>query len=140
MIYELTHPLATFERATDGSAGYDLRACIDEALTLLPNRVVLVPTGVRLDMMPTNYFAYLCPRSGQGHKRGLVLGNLTGIIDNDYTKEIFVSLWNRSAEPQTIEPGERIAQLVFDVMTHPPLTLGSVDDNDRCGFGSTGYK
>ena len=140
MIYELTHPLATFERATDGSAGYDLRACIDEPGTLLPGACTLVPTGVRLNMTAANYYAKLYPRSGQGHKRGLVLGNLTGIIDNDYTKEIFVSLWNRSAEPQTIEPGERIAQLVFDVMTHPPLTLGSVDEGDRCGFGSTGYK
>jgi dUTP pyrophosphatase len=99
--------------ATDGSAGLDMRACIDEVLTVTPGQTVLVPTGLAIHIGDNKLAAVLLPRSGLGHKHGLVLGNLTGLIDSDYQGQIFISCWNRSATAYEVQPGERIAQMVF---------------------------
>jgi len=99
--------------ATDGSAGLDMRACIDEALTVAPGETVLVPSGLAIHIGDAGLAAVLLPRSGLGHKHGLVLGNLTGLIDSDYQGQVFVSIWNRGSKTYEIEPGERIAQMVF---------------------------
>ncbi len=99
--------------ATDGSAGLDIRACIDEALTVEPGETVLVPTGIAIHIGDKGLAAVLLPRSGLGHKHGLVLGNLTGLIDSDYQGQVFISCWNRSRTAYEIKPGERIAQMVF---------------------------
>ena len=99
--------------ATSGSAGLDMRACIDEALTVEPGEAVLVPTGLAIHIEDNKLAAVLLPRSGLGHKHGLVLGNLTGLIDSDYQGQIFISCWNRGRKPYEIQPGERIAQRVF---------------------------
>lgn len=101
-------------RATSGSCAFDLRAVIPEALTFLANDVKLIGTGIHVDMTAhPGLGALILPRSGLGHKHGMVLGNLVGLIDNDYQGEIMVSLWNRSSKPYTVERGERIAQLAF---------------------------
>ena len=99
--------------ATDGSAGLDMRAVIDEALTIGPGQTVLVPTGLAIYIKDPGLAAVLLPRSGLGHKHGLVLGNLTGLIDSDYQGQVFISCWNRSSAAYEIQPGERIAQMVF---------------------------
>ncbi len=99
--------------ATDGSAGLDMRACIDAPLTVAPGETVLVPTGLAIHVADASLAAVLLPRSGLGHKHGLVLGNLTGLIDSDYQGQLFVSCWNRGTEPFDIEVGTRIAQLVI---------------------------
>ena len=99
--------------ATGGSAGLDMRACIDEALTVEPGETVLVPTGLAIHIEDNKLAAVLLPRSGLGHKHGLVLGNLTGLIDSDYQGQVFISCWNRSQKPYEIKPGERIAQMLF---------------------------
>lgn len=99
--------------ATDGSAGLDMRACIEEAVTIEPGETLLVPTGLAIHIGDNSLAAVLLPRSGLGHKHGLVLGNLTGLIDSDYQGQVFISCWNRSQKPYDIEPGERIAQMVF---------------------------
>jgi dUTP pyrophosphatase len=99
--------------ATDGSAGLDMRACIDEPLTVGPGDAELVPTGLAIHIGDNRLAAVLLPRSGLGHKHGLVLGNLTGLIDSDYQGQIFISCWNRSTKAYEIKPGERIAQMVF---------------------------
>src|SRR5215203_6769861 len=99
--------------ATPGSAGLDLRACLDEPLTLQPNAWQLVPTGIAVWIKDPGYAALVLPRSGLGHKHGIVLGNLVGLIDSDYQGQLLVSCWNRGHEPFTINPGERIAQLVI---------------------------
>jgi dUTP pyrophosphatase len=99
--------------ATDGSAGLDMRACIDEAVVVAPGETVLVPTGIAIHIADHALAAVLLPRSGLGHKHGLVLGNLTGLIDSDYQGQIFISCWNRSSKAYEIQPGERIAQMVF---------------------------
>ena len=99
------------EPATEGSAGVDLRACLDEALLLEPGQTELIPTGIAIHLDDPGLAAVLLPRSGLGHKHGIVLGNLTGLIDSDYQGQIFVSCWNRGHKPFTIEPGERIAQM-----------------------------
>src|SRR5699024_8076029 len=104
-------PLPTY--ATPGSAGLDLRACLDEPLTLAPGETQLLPTGIAIYINDPKLCATILPRSGLGHKHGIVLGNLVGLIDSDYQGELMVSCWNRSATAFTIEPGERIAQLVF---------------------------
>jgi dUTP pyrophosphatase len=127
--------------ATSGSAGLDLRACIKEALTLQANAWQLVPTGVAIYLRDPGYAAMILPRSGLGHKHGIVLGNLVGLIDSDYQGQLMVSAWNRSDVPFTIEPMERIAQLVivpvlqaeFNVVEEfPPSERG------EGGYGSTG--
>ena len=99
--------------ATDGSAGLDMRACIDEALTVTPGETALVPTGLAIHIGDRRLAAVLLPRSGLGHKHGLVLGNLTGLIDSDYQGQVFISCWNRGSKSYDIQPGERIAQMVF---------------------------
>lgn len=128
-------------RGTPGSAGWDLVAdiMIDE-LTIMPDCVVLVPTGISIEL-PPGHCAMIFPRSGLGHKNGLVLGNGTGIIDNDYRGEIKVSLWNRSNQHQTITRGQRIAQMVIvPVFDHPFEVVSSLSDTERQdgGFGHTG--
>jgi dUTP pyrophosphatase len=99
--------------ATDGSAGLDMRACIDAPLIVAPGETVLVPTGIAIHIGDNALAAVLLPRSGLGHKHGLVLGNLTGLIDSDYQGQIFISCWNRSSKAYEIQPAERIAQMVF---------------------------
>lgn len=99
--------------ATEGSAGLDMRACIDEPIELKPGDTVLVPTGLAIHIGDASLAAVLLPRSGLGHKHGLVLGNLTGLIDSDYQGQVFISCWNRGRNSYEIQPGERIAQMVF---------------------------
>jgi dUTP pyrophosphatase len=99
--------------ATDGSAGLDMRACLDQPLTLGPGETELLPTGLAIHIGDPGLAAVLLPRSGLGHKYGIVLGNLTGLIDSDYQGQVYVSCWNRGSEPYVIEPGDRIAQMVF---------------------------
>jgi dUTP pyrophosphatase len=127
--------------ATPGSAGVDLRACIDAPLTLEPGRSELIPTGIAIHVEDPGYAAVLLPRSGLGHKHGIVLGNLVGLIDSDYQGQVMVSCWNRSAEPFTVQPGERIAQLV--VIRVAQIDFEVVADfaaSSRAagGFGSSG--
>lgn len=132
------------ERATDGSAGTDLRVMLDTPLTLAPGQVELLGTGIAIWLRDKNLGAYILPRSGLGHKHGLVLGNLVGLIDSDYQGELKVSLWNRSNTPYTLEPGERIAQLV--VMPVYPISFNVVSefsnetDRGEGGFGHSGRK
>lgn len=104
-------PLPTY--ATDASAGLDLRACIDKPMQLQANSAELIPTGISLYIEDPNLAAVILPRSGLGHKNGIVLGNLVGLIDADYQGQLLISCWNRSADHFTINPGDRIAQLVF---------------------------
>ena len=129
------------EYATPGSAGLDLRACIDAPLVLAPNAWQLVSTGLAMHLADPAYAAMILPRSGLGHKHGIVLGNLVGLIDSDYQGQVFVSCWNRSGKPFTIEPGDRIAQLVFLPVVRANWEL--VDDFEQSkrgagGFGHTG--
>ena len=127
--------------ATDGSAGLDMRACIDESLTVNPGETHLVPTGLAIHIADPTLAAVLLPRSGLGHKHGLVLGNLTGLIDSDYQGQIFISCWNRSTTPYVIEPAERIAQMVFvpveQVKFQVVTEFGESNRGDG-GFGHTG--
>ena len=104
-------PLPSY--ATEGSAGMDLRACLDAPLTLAPGQAELVPTGIAIHIADPALAAVLLPRSGLGLKHGVVLGNLVGLVDSDYQGQLMVSLWNRGREPFTVEPGERIAQMVI---------------------------
>lgn len=129
--------------ATPGSAGLDLRAAIDTAITLEPGQTVLIPTGMAIHLDDANYAALILPRSGLGHKHGIVLGNLVGLIDSDYQGELMVSTWNRGQTAFTIEPFERIAQLVIVPVVQATFNLVSeFDQSDRGtgGFGSTGVK
>lgn len=128
--------------ATPGSAGLDLRACLDIPLTLLPNAWQLVPTGMAIHLADPGYAAMILPRSGLGHKHGIVLGNLVGLIDSDYQGQLMVSAWNRSGVAYTIEPMERIAQLVIVPVLQARLRV--VEDFAQAtargagGYGSTG--
>jgi dUTP pyrophosphatase len=130
--------------ATSGSAGLDLRACLDAPLTLQPNAWQLVPTGIAVHLKDPGYAAMLLPRSGLGHKHGIVLGNLVGLIDSDYQGQLMVSAWNRSDVAFTIEPMERIAQMVIVPVVQ--ATFNVVDEFDapsergEGGYGSTGKK
>ena len=99
--------------ATDGSAGMDMRACVDDPLEIAPGETQLIPTGLAIHVEDAGLAAVLLPRSGLGHKHGIVLGNLVGLIDSDYQGQVFVSCWNRGTESFTISPGERIAQMVI---------------------------
>ena len=127
--------------ATPGSAGLDLRACLNEPLTLGPNAWQLVPTGIAIYLRDPNFAALILPRSGLGHKHGIVLGNLVGLIDSDYQGQLMVSAWNRSSKAFTIEPMERLAQLVivpvvqaqFNIVTEFPAS-----ERGEGGYGSTG--
>jgi len=107
--------------ATPGSAGLDLRACLDQALTLQANAWQLLPTGMAIHLKDPNYAALILPRSGLGHKHGIVLGNLVGLIDSDYQGQLMVSAWNRSDVAFTIEPMERIAQLIIVPVVQEPM-------------------
>ena len=127
--------------ATDGSAGLDLRACLDGPLRLEPGQAELVPTGLAIHVDDPGLAAMLLPRSGLGHKHGIVLGNLVGLIDSDYQGQVMVSAWNRGREPFTIQPGDRIAQMV--VVPVVQVRLEVVDDftaseRGAGGFGSSG--
>lgn len=133
------YPLPQY--ATSGSAGVDLRACVDAPLELKPGDTQLIPSGIAIYLQDPGYAAIVLPRSGLGHKHGIVLGNLVGLIDSDYQGQIFVSCWNRGQSTFTIQPGERIAQLVvvpvvqveFDVVNEFVAT-----ERGAGGFGSSG--
>lgn len=132
-------PLPEF--ATPGAAGMDLRACIDTPLEIIPGATHLIPTGIAIHIGDHNLAAVLLPRSGLGHKHGIVLGNLTGLIDSDYQGQLFVSVWNRSSIAYTIEVGERIAQMVFVPIAHPSFDIvATFDESHRGadGFGHSG--
>ncbi|MEY5098656.1 MAG: Deoxyuridine 5-triphosphate nucleotidohydrolase [Pseudomonadota bacterium] len=128
--------------ATAGSAGLDLRACLDAPLTLQPNAWELVPTGMAIHLADPGYAALILPRSGLGHKHGIVLGNLVGLIDSDYQGQLMVSAWNRSAVPFTIQPMERIAQLVIVPVVQARFKLvddfAAATERGHGGYGSTG--
>ena len=127
--------------ATSGSAGLDLRACLDAPLDLAPGRAELIPTGMAIHLQDPGLAAVILPRSGLGHKHGIVLGNLVGLIDSDYQGQLMVSCWNRGREPFTIRPGERIAQLVVVPVVQVDLqVVTSFEDSARGagGFGHSG--
>jgi dUTP pyrophosphatase len=129
------------ERATEGSAGMDLRACLDDDLTLAPGQTELIPTGLAIHLGDPELAAMILPRSGLGHKHGIVLGNLVGLIDSDYQGELMVSCWNRGETPFTIEVGERIAQLIFVPVVAAELEpVEDFEASQRAegGFGHTG--
>ena len=128
--------------ATEGSAGLDLRACVDHPLAVAPGETQLIPTGFAMHMQDTGLAAVILPRSGLGHKHGIVLGNLVGLIDSDYQGQVFVSCWNRSDTTFKIEPGARIAQLVFlPVIKAHWERVADFETSDRAGggFGHTGH-
>ena len=127
--------------ATAGSAGLDLRACLETPLTLAPNAWKLVPTGIAIWLKDPGYAALILPRSGLGHKHGIVLGNLVGLIDSDYQGQLMVSAWNRSDVAFTIEPMERIAQLVIVPVVQATFNLVDAfveSERGEAGYGSTG--
>ena len=128
--------------ATPGSAGLDLRACMDTAVTLQPNAWQLIPTGIAIYLADPNYAALILPRSGLGHKHGIVLGNLVGLIDSDYQGQLMVSAWNRSDTAFTIEPMERIAQLVIVPVMQAQFNVvndfAAASERGAGGYGSTG--
>lgn len=127
--------------ATDGSAGLDMRACIDEPITVAPGETVLVPTGIAIHVEDPSLAAVLLPRSGLGHKHGIVLGNLTGLIDSDYQGQVFISCWNRGSGSYDVQPGERIAQMVFVPVEQVEFrVVKEFDESDRGsgGFGHSG--
>jgi dUTP pyrophosphatase len=127
--------------ATPGSAGIDLRACVEHTQTLNPGETTLIPTGMAIHLADPNYAALILPRSGLGHKHGIVLGNLVGLIDSDYQGQLLVSCWNRSKEPFLINPMERIAQLVIVPVIQAQFQVVeafSATERGEGGFGSTG--
>jgi dUTP pyrophosphatase len=127
--------------ATDGSAGMDMRACLDESIEITPGETQLIPTGLAIHIEDTGLAAMLLPRSGLGHKHGIVLGNLVGLIDSDYQGQVFVSCWNRGSETFTVEPGERIAQMVIVPVVHADFEVVDefvTSDRGAGGFGHTG--
>jgi dUTP pyrophosphatase len=129
--------------ATPGSAGLDLRACLSEPLSLAPNAWQLIPTGIAIYLEDPGFAALILPRSGLGHKHGIVLGNLVGLIDSDYQGQLMVSAWNRSEVAFTIEPMERIAQLVIVPVVQAEFNVVSEftpSDRGEGGYGSTGKR
>ena len=129
------------EYATQGSAGLDLRAALDNAITLQPGDTTLIPTGIAIHIGDPALAAVILPRSGLGHKHGIVLGNLVGLIDSDYQGQLFVSVWNRGQNPFTIDIGERMAQLVFVPVVRAHFEVVEefhASDRGTGGFGSTG--
>ena len=129
--------------STDGSAGLDLRAAINASVAIQPNTTELIPTGISIYIENSAYAALILPRSGLGHKHGIVLGNLVGLIDSDYQGELLVSCWNRSNKNFTIEPFDRIAQLIFITINKPTFTVVnefSETNRGEGGFGSSGKK
>lgn len=130
-------PMPTY--ATAGSAGIDLRACVDETLTLLPGQTTLIPSGIAVHIADPSLAAVVLPRSGLGHKHGIVLGNLVGLIDSDYQGQIFISCWNRGSEDFQIAPGERIAQLVFVPVCQVEFEVVEAFDSSERGEGGFGH-
>jgi dUTP pyrophosphatase len=130
-------PLPSY--ATDGSAGMDLRACIDDSLTIEPAQTSLIPTGIAIYISDPGIAATILPRSGLGHKHGLVLGNLVGLIDSDYQGQLFISCWNRSDTAYTVEMGDRIAQLVFVPIIQVNLNAVESFNNSERGVGGFGH-
>lgn len=127
--------------ATEGAAGLDLRACLSDTLTVAPGSTHLIPTGIAMHLSDPGLAALLLPRSGLGHKHGIVLGNLVGLIDSDYQGQVFVSVWNRSDTPFRIEPLDRIAQLVIVPVVQADFRVVEEFEETRRserGFGSTG--
>jgi dUTP pyrophosphatase len=127
--------------ASAGAAGLDLRACLYEPLTVAPGETHLLPTGIALHIEDPGLAAVLLPRSGLGHRHGIVLGNLVGLIDSDYQGQVYVSCWNRGHEPYTVQPGERVAQLVFVPVVQADLRVVadfSPTERGEGGFGSSG--
>ena len=132
-------PLPSY--STPGSAGMDLRACLDESINLAPAETSLIPTGIAIFVSDPGYAALILPRSGLGHKHGIVLGNLVGLIDSDYQGELMISAWNRGASNFAIEPGDRIAQLVVVPVQQVEFSIVSEflsTDRGAGGFGSSG--
>ncbi len=132
-------PMPTY--ATEGSAGLDLRACVEAPMTLEPGQTELIPTGMAIYIEDPSLCAMILPRSGLGHKHGIVLGNLVGLIDSDYQGQLFVSCWNRGDTTFTIEPGERIAQLVLVPVVQGDFEIVdefTATDRGEGGFGSSG--
>jgi dUTP pyrophosphatase len=135
------YPLPQY--ATSGSAGVDLRACIGAPLELKPGDTQLIPSGIAIHLSDPGYAAIVLPRSGLGHKHGIVLGNLVGLIDSDYQGQVFVSVWNRGQSTFTIQPGERIAQLVVVPVVQVEFEVVeefTASDRGAGGFGSSGTK
>ncbi len=129
--------------STKGSAGIDLRACIDSEISIGPGKCELIPTGMAIYIENPDSFALLLPRSGLGHKHGIVLGNLVGLIDSDYQGQVFVSCWNRSDKAYTVGPGDRIAQMVFVPLIRAELVeVQEFAPSERAagGFGHTGIR
>ena len=127
--------------ATDGSAGLDMRACIDAPLTLAPGETQLIPSGIAIHINDPTLAAVLLPRSGMGHKHGIVLGNLVGLIDSDYQGQVYISCWNRGQASFVIEPGDRIAQMVFLPVVQAAFdVVDEFSESERAdgGFGHTG--
>lgn len=125
--------------ATDGAAGMDLRACLDQPLNVAPGETVLIPTGFAMHVADPGLAAVILPRSGLGHKHGIVLGNLVGLIDSDYQGQVFVSCWNRSDAPFEITPAARIAQLVFVPVVQAQWDVVSEFDASERGAGGFGH-
>jgi len=125
--------------ATDGSAGMDLSACLDAPVSLPPGETILVPAGFAMHILDPGLAAMLLPRSGLGHKQGIVLGNLVGLIDSDYQGQVYVSLWNRGAGQVTIRPGDRIAQMVFVPVVQAELEVVEDFKKSRRGDGGFGH-
>lgn len=128
-------PLPTY--ATSGSAGLDLRACLESALEITPGMTTLVPTGLAIHIGDPSLAAVILPRSGLGHKHGIVLGNLVGLIDSDYQGQLMVSVWNRGQQSFTLQPGDRLAQMVFVPVVQAEFNL--VEDFDASARGEGGF-
>jgi dUTP pyrophosphatase len=135
----LGHEFPLPHYATDGSAGMDMRAMIDGPMEIGPGESILIPTGLAIHIGDPSLASVLLPRSGLGHKKGIVLGNLVGLIDSDYQGQVFVSCWNRGQEPFTIEVGERIAQMVFIPVVQAEFDLVSDFDESHRGEGGFGH-
>jgi len=131
------YPLPAY--ATDGSAGLDLRACLKEPHTLKPGDTMLIPSGIAIHIEDSGYAAMLLPRSGLGHKHGIVLGNLVGLIDSDYQGEVMVSCWNRGQSDFTIQPGDRIAQMVIVPVVRAKFEVVTEFDVSTRGAGGFGH-
>jgi dUTP pyrophosphatase len=125
--------------ATAGSAGVDLRACVDEAMDIEPGQTELIPTGMAIHIGDPSLAAVLLPRSGLGHKHGIVLGNLVGLIDSDYQGQVFVSCWNRGEETFRLEPGERLAQMVLVPVVQARFEVVESFENSERGAGGFGH-
>jgi dUTP pyrophosphatase len=135
----LGHEFPLPHYATDGSAGMDMRAMLEEPLEIKPGDTHLIPTGIAIHIGDAGLAAVLLPRSGLGHKKGIVLGNLVGLIDSDYQGQIFVSCWNRGQESFTVQVGERIAQMVFVPVVQAELSIVDGFDSSRRGDGGFGH-